>query len=170
MEGNYFEQLGREILQQKRRMDKLEEENRELRRQLTELRAGWGIFLKIGDRRIALITNGQEATPENASTPSQPSDGENTSIRITSNTPPLVENGETEETLTQASAEKASAAVEASKVNEVTFLEEVMLDELASALTGPVPTISKTEGEQKNVIEGQQEHLRRELQGSYILE
>src|SRR5437588_10451568 len=68
MGANHFERLGREILQQKRLMDKLEEENRELRRQLTELREGRGIFLKIGDQRIALVVNGEAAAFENNAT------------------------------------------------------------------------------------------------------
>ncbi len=40
MDGNYFEQIAQEVFKHKRLMDQLEAENRELRQQLADLRAG----------------------------------------------------------------------------------------------------------------------------------
>ncbi len=54
MDGNYFEQIAQEILKQKQLMDQLEAENRELRQQLADLRAGRGIFVDIVGSRFAL--------------------------------------------------------------------------------------------------------------------
>jgi cell division protein FtsB len=49
-----FDQLAQEIFKQKQRMDQLEAENRELHRQLAELRAGRGIYVDISGRRFSL--------------------------------------------------------------------------------------------------------------------
>lgn len=166
MGDNYFERLGRELLQQKRLMDKLKEENRELRRQLAELREGRGIFLKIGDQRFALLANGEAAALENNM------DNTDTSIKITGKSATLSEKSTAEETLQRGREEKEPVPVEAAKAKEVPFLEEVMLDEFASALTNPVPGIPTTAGpkeKQKNAYE-EQRRLRQDLQGSYILE
>lgn len=161
MGTNYFEQLGKEILHQKRLMDKLEEENRELRLQLAELREGRGIFIKIGDRYIPLLANGDESASPNKATQSKQSDVEDTPGRITNLAAPQLE-------------KKEPAPVESTKTQEVPFLEEVMLDEFASALTNPAPTnpaptMPKPKDAQKNVYE-EQRRLRQDLQGSYILE
>ena len=64
MAGSSFELLMQEIFNQKQRMDELLEENHTLRRQLTDLRVGHGIFLEIYGQRFALST-------ENPSTLSQ---------------------------------------------------------------------------------------------------
>jgi hypothetical protein len=166
MGENYFEQLGRELLQQKRLMDKLKEENRELRRQLAELREGRGIFLKIGDQRFALLANGETVALENNMDNTDPS------IRRAGNSAPLSEKSAAEETLQRSRKEKEPVPVETAKAKEVPFLEEVMLDEFASALTNPVPSTPTTPGpkeKQKNAYE-EQKRLRQDLQGSYILE
>jgi cell division protein FtsB len=54
MDGNYFEHIAQEIFKQKRLMEQLEAENRELRQRLAELRAGRGIFVDIAGSRFAL--------------------------------------------------------------------------------------------------------------------
>ena len=54
MGGSYFEQIAQEIFKQKRLMEQLEAENRELRQRLAELRAGRGIFVEIAGSRFAL--------------------------------------------------------------------------------------------------------------------
>jgi hypothetical protein len=159
MEMNYFEQLGREILQQKRLMDKLEEENRELRRQIADLKEGRGIFIKIGDLRIALRTEGEQTTSENSAPHTKQSD----------NATPAPAKGEAEETLTRIRTGQQPVAVETTKAKEVPFLEEVMLDEFASALTNPVPTPPEPRKAPKNAYE-ERWRLRQDLQNSYILE
>lgn len=169
MGANYFEQLGRELLQQKRLMDKLKEENRELRRQLAELREGRGIFLKIGDQRFALLAGEAAVAHENNTIRA---DNKDTSVRRTDNPAPQLEKRVTEDTLKHSRAEQESVPIEAAKTKEVPFLEEVMLDEFASALTNPIPGAPATSGpkeKQKNAYE-EQRRLRQDLQGSYILE
>ena len=54
MDGNYFEQIAQEIFKHKRLMEQLEAENRELRQQLADLRAGRGIFVDIAGSRFVL--------------------------------------------------------------------------------------------------------------------
>jgi cell division protein FtsB len=54
MDSNYFDQIAQEIFKQKRLMDQLEAENRELRQRLADLRAGRGIFVEIEGSRFAL--------------------------------------------------------------------------------------------------------------------
>ena len=55
MGGSNFEVIVQEIMKQKRIMERLEEENCELHRQLADLRDGRGIFLDIHGKRYALI-------------------------------------------------------------------------------------------------------------------
>jgi cell division protein FtsB len=54
MDSNYFDQIAQEIFKQKRLMDQLEAENRELRQRLADLRAGRGIVVEIAGSRFAL--------------------------------------------------------------------------------------------------------------------
>jgi hypothetical protein len=51
---DHFDQLAQEIFKQKQRMDQLEAENRELHRQIAELRAGRGIYVAISGSRFSL--------------------------------------------------------------------------------------------------------------------
>jgi cell division protein FtsB len=54
MDGNNFEHIVQELVKQKHLMDQLEAENRDLRQQLANLRAGRGIFVDIAGSRFAL--------------------------------------------------------------------------------------------------------------------
>ncbi len=54
MDGNSFDHIAQELFKQKQLMDQLVAENRELRQQLAELRAGRGIFVDIFGSRFAL--------------------------------------------------------------------------------------------------------------------
>lgn len=55
MGGSSFDVIVQEIMKQQQIMERLEEENRELHRQLADLRDGRGIFLDIHGKRYALI-------------------------------------------------------------------------------------------------------------------
>jgi len=68
MNGASFDSIAQELLKQKYVMEKLLEENRELRRQIAQLRAGHGIFVEIGGQRIALNLLLEDAAP---ATPAQ---------------------------------------------------------------------------------------------------
>src|SRR5690242_12285551 len=63
MNGASFDLIAHELLKQKYILEKLLEENRELRRQLAQLRAGHGIFVEIGGQRIALNLLLEDAAP-----------------------------------------------------------------------------------------------------------
>ncbi len=62
MSGNSFDSIAQAILTQKQMMDKLQEENRELRRQLADLSAGHGIFIEIAGMRFPI--RGEIAPPQ----------------------------------------------------------------------------------------------------------
>src|SRR5262245_27798873 len=55
-----FEQIAEKLLEQKKLMDALEAENRELRRQLAELRRGVGIAVVIEGKTVQLATGASE--------------------------------------------------------------------------------------------------------------
>ncbi|GHO68916.1 hypothetical protein KSC_078080 [Ktedonobacter sp. SOSP1-52] len=57
-----FEGIAQMLLEQKKLMDALEAENRELRRQLADLRRGVGIAVVIEGKTIQLATDGGSAT------------------------------------------------------------------------------------------------------------
>lgn len=54
MGGSNFDLIAREILKQKQLMEQMLDENRELRQQLSDLRAGRGIFVAIEGKHFAL--------------------------------------------------------------------------------------------------------------------
>ena len=54
MSTSYFDQIALELRKQKQRMDELEAENRELRRQLASLRRGEGVVIEIAGFRFSL--------------------------------------------------------------------------------------------------------------------
>jgi hypothetical protein len=64
-----FEGIAQMLLEQKKLMDALESENRELRRQLTELRRGIGIAVVIEGKTIQLAT--EASAPNSMNTQSQ---------------------------------------------------------------------------------------------------
>lgn len=57
----YFEQLLQALLRQQQAWKQLQEENWELRRQLTELRAAQGLVLVIEGKRFVLTAEGEES-------------------------------------------------------------------------------------------------------------
>lgn len=63
-----FEGIAQMLLEQKKLMDALESENRELRRQLSDLRRGVGIAVIIEGRTIQLATESGSPIPVNAQT------------------------------------------------------------------------------------------------------
>jgi hypothetical protein len=60
-----FEGIAQMLLEQKKLMDALESENRELRRQLADLRRGIGIAVVIEGKTIQLATDGGPSAPMN---------------------------------------------------------------------------------------------------------
>jgi len=148
-------------------MKALMEENRALRCQLAELRAGQGVFVEICGQRFPLYSLLAEPLPANTdkkiavksafSSESSPSSTE---------TPTAIG--------TELSPKTTQKLVEATPISEQsgrsTFLEEIMLDEFSTAMTssvsvwtGPTKKLEITE-EEKNAA------LRRALIGSFILD
>ena len=165
MGSSNFDQIAQKIIEQKHFMDKLAEENRELRQQISDLKMGRGIFIEIEGQRFALTAPGNAATsgiPE-ASTAQ---DSIQLSEQQQEQAPKIAG-------VDQQSAPPEQGEKDKQEANPApSFLEEVLLDEFSSAMTTPVESVPKLQAEQKK-LEGQQEQkerLRRELMGSYILE
>jgi hypothetical protein len=63
MQQDYFEQLLQALLRQQQAWKQLQEENWELRRQLTNLRAAQGLVLVIEGKRFVVKAEGEETAP-----------------------------------------------------------------------------------------------------------
>jgi len=191
MSGNHFDQLAQEILKQKQLMDKLEAENRELREQIADLRTGRGIFVDIYGSRFALRDESSSVQATSASpVPAKTSPLPPT---VATSTPPLnqqiVDTPTTERSESTSQSQEPSVKEPVSPSNnnedqksisrESTFLEEMLVDEFASALTSsnavwqgpPEKKPSKPQHKPEEPInEKEKEALRRELMGSFLLE
>ncbi len=138
MGDHSFEHIMSAVLEQKQVWEKLQTENRELRQQLLDLRAGRGIFIEIQNQRFELAWS-----PAKGSEQSDPA----AARRSTASKP--VKGG------TQATP------------NTSGVLEEMLLDELSSAMKGRMGNDAKV----SNAFnEEQKANLRRELSGSFLLE
>jgi hypothetical protein len=178
MNGASFDLIAHELLKQKYIMEKLLEENRELRRQIAQLRAGHGIFVEIGGQRIALnllLEDAAPATPAARPAPAaEPAPAK--TIAPATPAPQKVESAD----LSQPTdpripvVPKAAAASPRKQENEKkapsTFLEEMMVDEFSTAMTnqtavwtGPTRQPEITDDEEKAT-------LRKQLMGSFLLE
>jgi hypothetical protein len=85
-----FEGIAQMLLEQKKLMDALEAENRELRRQLADLRRGIGIAVVIEGKTIQLATDNNASSSMNSSQAALQS---LQSLQNTPNTPPVSVNG-----------------------------------------------------------------------------
>ncbi len=169
MGGSNFNLIAQELLKQKQMMDELEVENRDLRQQLANLREGRGISIEIAGQRFALngqLTQQEDAqvlSPDPIETPAP-----NTTIPLT---PPLIAI-DMPTIITELSAEEIAQinTPEEEKQKATPFLEEIMLDEFATALTSPLAVWQGPEKKQEQIDDEQKAALRRELMGSYLLE
>ena len=173
MAGNGFDSIAQAVIQQKQMMDKLEEENRELRRQLADLRAGHGIFIEIAGERFPL--RGEIPAPQTfaMNVPQQnfsPSLTPPPDIRVSSasNYEDMTEFAPTME---MPPVEDALAEKEEQK-KAPTFLEEIMIDEFAASSTSSMAVWNgpAKKQQQEQIDEEQKAALRRELMGSFLLE
>jgi hypothetical protein len=173
MAGNGFDSITQAVIQQKQMMDKLEEENRELRRQLADLRAGHGIFIEIAGERFPLRgeipapqTFVMDVQQQDFSAPTTPSP--EVPVFTTSNHEEMTEFAPTMELppiedATQENEEQKKAP---------TFLEEIMIDEFAATSTTPMAVWKSPikNQQQEQIDEEKKAALRRELMGSFLLE
>jgi hypothetical protein len=181
MDGSNFELIMQEVLNQKQYMDELLAENRELHRQLTALRAGHGIIIDIEGMQFALgsetFTNPfpVQVTPTTQATPAT------IELEPTA-TLSAVPMGTIPETPYPSTDEFAQIAQFSHKADEVEeeetppvhtspFLEEMLLDEFASAATSPMAVWKAPVTRKLTAIdEDQNAALRKELIGSFLLE
>ena len=190
MSGSNFDLIAQELLRQKQVMDQMEEENQELRHQLAELREGRGIFVEIDGYRFSLRNEdivpvqapAIEAMPAATAAP--------VTIELEPQAEPVAESIATQhdvaqdqtEELVMSIPEKPRSTVDfftddgevAEQTTGPTFLEEVMIDEFASAATSPLSVWSAPKQEQQKPSETEADEelavLRRQLIGSYLLE
>jgi hypothetical protein len=158
VESSNFDQIAQQIIQQKHHMDKLEEENRELRRQISDLITGRELFVEIEGRRFRL------AVPNNAATPGAPEAQDKTQ-------PSNQQESKIGSVGRQSTPSEQEEKGKKTAHPAPSFLEEALLDEFALAMTSPVQSV-QPQGKQKEAEDPQKqkERLRRELMGSYILE
>ncbi len=187
MSGSSFDLIAQELFRQKNMMDQMENENRELRHQLADLRAGRGFSIEIDGQRFSLP--GDAMLPAHA-TPlaSQPVQIE---PEVEAQQEPVVAEQSKASRQTRQLAMDApevqpttilpiyaeEETVQADQVSPVvspTFLEEVMIDEFTIAATSPLAVWSAPQPEQETKPETPEDEelaiLRRQLIGSYLLE
>jgi hypothetical protein len=168
--GNKFNLIAQEISKQYQVLEELKLENRRLHEQLTDLREGRGIFVEVEGHRFAVnvttispLSSQRARASTAASAPIAAAAVEN--VKPT----PLTKVGE------KTDEEQAEIApVEKTVKRSATFLEEIMLDEFANALTSPTARESassqKATPPSEAIDEDQKAVLRKELLGSYLLE
>lgn len=177
MGGSSFELIMQEVLGQKQYMDDLIAENRELRKQLANLRAGQGIFVEICGQYFALdgaqlAASPQLVTPtlQDSSISFQPTTEMPVSVpamNVIPETPvPGTDEAEAiEYFLDQTLQEEADAQPTS------TFLEDMLIEEFASASTTPMEVRRSSQTRKLQAIdEDEHAELRKELIGSFLLE
>jgi len=172
MAGNGFDSIAQAVIQQKQMMDKVQEENRELRRQLADLRAGHGIFIEIAGERFPL--RGEIPAPQaftmNVQQDFSPSTTPSPDVPV-SNASNYEEMTEFAPTIELPHVE--DAAIEKEEQQKApTFLEEIMIDEFAASSTASMAVWKgpAKQQQQEQIDEEQKAALRRELMGSFLLE
>jgi len=190
MGGSSFDLIAQELLRQKSMMDQMENENRELRHQLADLRAGRGFYIEIDGQRFSLPA--ETMLPAHAtSLAAQPVSIE---PEVEAQQEPVIAEQRVASRQTRQLVMDAMDAPEVQPTSILpiqteeetvqedqvspgagpTFLEEVMIDEFTSAATRPLSVWSAPQPEQETQPEATEDEelalLRRQLIGSYLLE
>ncbi len=189
MGGSGFDQLAQEIIKQKHIMDKLVAENQDLHRQLADLRAGRGIFIEINGQRFALAQNTNNSTSDAPvqeeviieTAVAMPQQEQTVTNETQNRVEPHVSTVQSSPTLPLPPVATTHHSGSQSK-KQTTFLEEVMIDEFASAMTSPL-ALRKDSKQQKAITETKTQPpvaeedkeedkatLRKELMGSFLLD
>lgn len=137
-----FEQIMSAVLEQKQVWEKLQAENRELRQQLLDLRAGRGIYVEIMNQRFQLVWDPSKGSSEEAQAASVKRPQANKGVKGNMQAAPQTSSG---------------------------VLEEMLLDELSSAMNNRMPPPAERKSS-AGLNEEQKATLRRELSGSFLLE
>jgi hypothetical protein len=139
-----FEQIMSAVLEQKQVWEKLQAENRELRQQLMDLRAGRGIFIEIGNQRFELVwePHRTDAPTGEASAGKRP----------------------------QQASKNSKGPAQPPSMASSGVLEEMLLDEFSSAMGSHRVSPHEERKPSASFNEEQKATLRRELSGSFLLE
>ena len=164
MNNEGFDLIMQELLKCQQTMELLQAENRELRQQLADLRAGRGICIEIDRQCFALNTSPIEQIPIQASDTLSSSSASQQAGLLVADEPTMAN----PRVLPSQSDEQA-------KAHSSTFLEEAMISEFASAMASPLtllqdPINQQEDPKQKKSKEEQKAVLRRDLMGSYLLD
>src|SRR2546421_10514264 len=180
MSSNSFELIMQEVLNQKQHLEELIEENQDLKRQLADLRGGRGIFLNICGKQFALMS-GPPVTSSQVVSPLQdsPVSYQETVSMALSETPmstipetPLPSYDEFEQSANYPDQEVEEEVLQTATPSS-TFLEDMLIDEFAAAITSPM-TAAVWQGAATRKTEAIDEEvkaaLRKDLIGSFLLE
>ncbi len=185
MGGSNFDALMQEIFKHRRIMEQLEEENRELRRQIADLREGRGISIEVCGKRFSLAADLIAAPARAIPTPAPISYStpvpEVSTLRTSTpqqrptlyKADPIVTEAPTIAMPETPSHVTGSIEDEKEESYTPTFLEEIMIDEFAAAstaTTSPMAIWSPSAKKQQNTDEDERAALRRQLMGSFLLE
>ena len=192
MGGSYFELIMQEVQHQQQLMEAMMAENRELRRQLTDLRAGRGISLNIEGTQFPLDTEEvtnlslQALIAPNISPKSQETATTFELAPVASL--PTQSMGSIPETPYPstdefdlipefgAELEDEDAEIEVPQAQASTFLEDMLIDEFAATATSPMAVWKSPAPITRKLTaidlddETQKAVLRKELIGSFLLE
>ena len=175
MSGSSFDLLMQEIFDQKQRMDELIEENRDLRRQLTDLREGRGIYLEIDGKQFALNGDPLVTSPQIDSPPPDYLANNQTAPGMTLNEMPMDSIPETPlpgaDEFEQIPGYFSQGDEEEAPTLTSTFLDEALIDELAATATTQMTAWKgSVTGKLPPIDEEEKAALRKELIGSFLLE
>ena len=171
--GSGFEQIMEELLRQKQVLEDMEAENRELNRQLADLRAGRGIVIDILGQHFSLT--GEPIVTAQEEIPSQEADVSmlETSMiaNISDDQASLASIPETpmpdmDVVMEELSEDTSPSRPAASPI----LLEEMLLEEFTSAASNQMSVWSGPVSQAGEIDEEEKAVLRRELMGSFLLE
>lgn len=137
-----FEQIMSAVLEQRQVWEKLQAENRELRQQLLDIRAGRGIAIEIANQRFELVWESPRADSQAVETPAGKRSQASKSAKAATPTPSVGSSG---------------------------VLEEMLLDEFSSAMNNRMGSTGERKAS-TSFNEEQKANLRRDLAGSFLLE
>lgn len=175
MDGNSFELIMQEMIEQQRYMQALEVENEQLRQQIATLRAGGGIVVEILGTRFPIVGETTVVPPSPQTTLASQNSLAMQPVPTSTASDAVI----TPMPIMQTPLPEANFLLE-EKSPSTPFLEELLLDEFAEAATSPMavwsgpttgtkqkPTHSKSLSVSE---EDKRAALRRELMGSFLLE
>lgn len=183
--GSSFETIFDEILKQKQILEDLQAENESLRQQLTDLRAGRGIFLDILGQRFPLTDNSDVSSLAIVSnevvkddTAPVPAAMLTTQAETAQQETAAIQNEALPPPSSETPIPSDDFLVEEVSENDIlfpvpassTFLEEAMIDEFSAASTQQMGVWSGPITNHPTLDEDEKATLRRELMGSFLLE